>query len=263
MNGTVSLTMPTVLPRHLAVVVVVLTAHAGLLWLMNAGLESRPMPEPTATADLVMTVQWLGPSAQPVASPPPPPAVVASATLAAARSAVPPQPSASRPLAPAPTAAAEASVATANPSVDSLASREAPVPDAGETTLATNPSASAGGSTAPSADGAHSSAGSIASGAPPTPQIEWPSAAASYLNNPPPAYPPLSRRLGEQGKVVVRARIEVNGTASQAEIRTSSGYSRLDQTAIDTVLRWRYVPGTRNGTPEAMWFHIPIHFVLE
>jgi protein TonB len=63
--------------------------------------------------------------------------------------------------------------------------------------------------------------------------------------------------------VVVRARIEVNGSASQAEIRTSSGYERLDQAALQTVKRWRYLPGKRAGVPEAMWFNIPIQFVLE
>lgn len=73
----------------------------------------------------------------------------------------------------------------------------------------------------------------------------------------------MSRRLGEQGQVIVRARIEVDGSASQAQINTSSGHTRLDETALQTVLSWRYTPGTRNGVPEAMWFHIPIHFVLE
>ena len=96
-----------------------------------------------------------------------------------------------------------------------------------------------------------------------TPKIELPSSSADYLNNPPPAYPPLSKRLGEQGKVVVRAFIEANGTATKAEIRTSSGYERLDKTALQTVLRWRYVPGKRAGVVEAMWFNVPINFVLE
>ena len=104
----------------------------------------------------------------------------------------------------------------------------------------------------------------VAEPAPPAPpKIELPSSSADYLNNAPPPYPPLSKRLGEQGKVIVRALIEVNGTASKAEIRTSSGYERLDQTALQTVLKWRYVPGKRAGVPEAMWFNIPINFVLE
>lgn len=104
----------------------------------------------------------------------------------------------------------------------------------------------------------------VAEPAPPAPpKIELPSSSADYLNNAPPPYPPLSKRLNEQGKVIVRAFIEVNGTASKAEIRTSSGFERLDQTALQTVLKWRYVPGKRAGTPEAMWFNIPINFVLE
>jgi len=88
--------------------------------------------------------------------------------------------------------------------------------------------------------------------APPAPaRIEPPSSDAAYLNNPKPPYPALSRRLG------------VDGRAEQAEIRTSSGYERLDQAALQTVRSWRFVPGTRNGVPEAMWFNVPIHFVLE
>jgi periplasmic protein TonB len=45
--------------------------------------------------------------------------------------------------------------------------------------------------------------------------------------------------------------------------QTSSGFQRLDDTAVQTVLRWRYVPGKRAGVPEAMWFNVPITFVLE
>lgn len=99
--------------------------------------------------------------------------------------------------------------------------------------------------------------------APAPARIELPSSDAAYLNNPKPSYPALSRRLGEQGKVVVRVLIGVDGTAQQAEIRTSSGYERLDQAALATVRSWRYVPGKRNGTAEAMWFNVPINFVLE
>jgi protein TonB len=99
---------------------------------------------------------------------------------------------------------------------------------------------------------------------PPAPaRVELPSSEADYLQNPKPAYPPISKRLGEQGKVVVRVLIGVDGTAQKAEIRQSSGYDRLDQAALATVQRWRYVPGKRAGVPEAMWFNVPINFVLE
>ncbi len=100
--------------------------------------------------------------------------------------------------------------------------------------------------------------------APPAPaRMALPSSVADYLHNPKPPYPGLSKRLGEQGKVVVRVLIGVDGTAQQAEIKQSSGFNRLDQAALDTVLRWRYVPGKRAGVPETMWFNVPISFVLE
>lgn len=108
---------------------------------------------------------------------------------------------------------------------------------------------------------------SVESAAPPAPpappRIELPSSSADYLNNPPPPYPPLSKRLGEQGKVIIRAYIDERGVATKAEVRTSSGYDRLDQAALETVLKWRYVPGKRSGVPEGMWFNVPISFVLD
>lgn len=100
--------------------------------------------------------------------------------------------------------------------------------------------------------------------APPAPaRVELPSSDADYLQNPKPAYPANSRRLGEQGKVIVRVLIGADGAAQKSEIRQSSGFDRLDQAALATVQRWRYVPGKRGGVPEAMWFSIPINFVLE
>jgi protein TonB len=99
---------------------------------------------------------------------------------------------------------------------------------------------------------------------PPAPtRVELPSSDADYLQNPKPAYPPISKRLGEQGKVVVRVLIGVDGTAQKAEIRQSSGFDRLDQAALATVQKWRYVPGKRAGVAEAMWFNVPVNFVLE
>ena len=69
--------------------------------------------------------------------------------------------------------------------------------------------------------------------------------------------------MGEQGKVVLRVLIDAQGVPQQVELKQSSGYERLDQQALETVQRWRFVPGKRNGVPEAMWNIVPINFVLE
>ena len=93
--------------------------------------------------------------------------------------------------------------------------------------------------------------------------VVLPSTSADYLSNPAPPYPRQSKRTGEEGTVVIRVLITPEGRAEKAEIRTSSGYARLDDTALTTVKAWRFVPGKRNGLPEAMWFNVPIRFVLD
>jgi protein TonB len=94
-------------------------------------------------------------------------------------------------------------------------------------------------------------------------KVELPSSDAEYLQNPKPSYPAISKRKGEQGKVVIRVLIGVDGLPQKAEVKLSSGFERLDQAALGTVQRWRFVPGKRGGVPEPMWFNVPINFLLE
>ncbi len=115
----------------------------------------------------------------------------------------------------------------------------------------------------PAAAAAPAATGSARPAPPAAAAVVLPSSDADYLLNPPPAYPRMSRRMGEQGTVLVRVFISADGRAEKADIRTSSGYPRLDEAALETVQRWRYVPGQRAGQPEAMWFNVPIRFVLD
>ncbi|EYC51779.1 energy transducer TonB [Hylemonella gracilis str. Niagara R] len=102
------------------------------------------------------------------------------------------------------------------------------------------------------------------SAAPPPPQrTEQPSVDASYLYNKHPAYPEVSRRFNEQGQVIVRVLIGTKGEVLRAELGKSSGFVRLDRTAVSAVRGWRFLPGKRDGQAEAMWFNVPINFVLE
>jgi protein TonB len=95
-------------------------------------------------------------------------------------------------------------------------------------------------------------------------EVVPPSANAAYLHNPPPDYPPMSRLRHESGTVVVRVLIGADGRAQAARIEKTSGYVRLDDSALTTARdRWRYRPGTRGGMPEAMWYDVPIQFILE
>jgi len=86
---------------------------------------------------------------------------------------------------------------------------------------------------------------------------------ADYLDNPPPAFPSLSRRMGEQGRVILRVLVSPGGGAAEVQVRTSSGHDRLDQAARDAVRRWKFVPARRGEQAVAAWVLIPISFRLE
>ena len=86
---------------------------------------------------------------------------------------------------------------------------------------------------------------------------------AGYLENPAPAYPVISRRMGEQGRVVLRVLVNAAGAADEVQVRNSSGHPRLDEAARETVRRWRFVPAKRGAEPVAAWVLIPISFRLE
>lgn len=108
----------------------------------------------------------------------------------------------------------------------------------------------------------------VAPPAPPTPPtppvpITPPVFNADYLDNPAPVYPALSRRYGEQGRVVLRVLVNASGTADEVQVRTSSGHERLDNVARDTVRRWKFVPAKRGERAVAAWVLIPISFRLE
>jgi len=98
----------------------------------------------------------------------------------------------------------------------------------------------------------------------PTPApVTPPSFNADYLHNPAPAYPTMSRRLGEAGRVVLRVFVTTVGTAERVELRTSSGSKRLDSAALETVQRWKFVPARQGDTPVSAWVLVPILFTLE
>jgi len=86
---------------------------------------------------------------------------------------------------------------------------------------------------------------------------------ADYLHNPKPVYPPMSRRFGEEGKVLLKVRVTSQGTAEQVDIQTGSGYSRLDSAAREAVQRWRFVPARRGDEAVAASVIVPITFALD
>lgn len=78
-----------------------------------------------------------------------------------------------------------------------------------------------------------------------------------------PAYPALSRRFGETGKVVLRVELDEQGLVANAKVETASGFERLDHAALAAVKTWRCNPPQRNGQPTRAIAKQPFHFVLQ
>lgn len=103
--------------------------------------------------------------------------------------------------------------------------------------------------------------------APPAPPAPPPVLAArfdaDYLQNPKPVYPPLSRRLGEEGKVVLRVRVSAQGMALSIDIKQSSTYPRLDEAARSAVEKWRFVPARQGDETIESTVLVPLSFALD
>jgi protein TonB len=80
--------------------------------------------------------------------------------------------------------------------------------------------------------------------------------------NPLPDYPYRARRLGHQGKVVLRVAVSPNGMPVEVEIARSSGHDSLDDAALDTVRHWRFTPAKVGGVAVAGIVEVPITFRL-
>jgi periplasmic protein TonB len=77
-------------------------------------------------------------------------------------------------------------------------------------------------------------------------------------------YPSASRRLSEEGRVVVTITVSAEGKAGQASVAQSSGYPRLDTAAAECVLRrLPFSPGTQDGQPVESKASLPIQFKLQ
>jgi protein TonB len=215
--------VPTI-SRNATVALSVVMLHVGFIYALYSGLLMR-------AAELVVPVailtQFIEPPAPKVATPIP-------TAPAQVKKTIPKAPALATPLPVAinnPTPAPNAPTGTTTP-------QPAPAPVAAPL---------AGVPAAPSAP----------------PAVQLPSSDANYLQNPRPPYPPISRRLNEQGKTTVRVLIGADGLPQRAEIARSSGFARLDDAALATVMRWRYIPGKRGDVAETMWFNVPINWVLE
>jgi protein TonB len=213
------------LSRNVVIAGGVVLFHAAALWALQSGLLRRAAEVVVPVEILSQFVEPPKPKADPPPPPPPPPQPKAKAPP-------PPRPQAIRE--PKPTPAPQAPVGTTEPPPPATP----PAPPAPPVPPAPPP-------------------------APPAPPaVQLPSSNADYLQNPKPTYPAMSKRLGEQGKVIVRVLVGVDGLPKSAEVKKSSGFDRLDEAAVEFIMKCRFVPGKVNGVVQAMSYDAPVNYVL-
>jgi len=229
---------PTPVWPRIARLGVVVLAHVGVAaWALNGVTPARLPPEPLRMD--VSLIPYVAPAAPAAPALPPP------------RAETPPLPAPEPAPAPTPVPVPKPK-AKARPKTVEPVRQAAPVPQPTADVTAATP-----------APVAASAIAVAAATAPPAPTLVEARFDADYLRNPAPVYPPMSRRRGEQGKVLVRVLIGPDGAPQRAELKRSSGFDRLDRAAIEYIMRCRYVPGKVGGVPQAMWHEAPVNFVLE
>ena len=97
----------------------------------------------------------------------------------------------------------------------------------------------------------------------PNPTTTEPVFNVAYLRNAPPAYPILSRRLRETGRVLLQVRVDAQGLPLSISVHSSSSHARLDNAAREVVAGWRFLPARRGDTAIEANVLIPIAFNLE
>jgi len=82
------------------------------------------------------------------------------------------------------------------------------------------------------------------------------------IRMPQPNYPEASRKRGEEGDVLLKVEVLVNGRVGQAEVEESSGFALLDEAALRTIRNWRFTTALKGREEVACWINIPIKFKL-
>jgi protein TonB len=81
-----------------------------------------------------------------------------------------------------------------------------------------------------------------------------------YIRAPQPVYPSMSRRMSEQGVVMLRVLVNEQGRAEQASVQQSSGFSGLDEAGRQAAMRTLFKPYLEDGKAIPVYVIVPINF---
>lgn len=82
-----------------------------------------------------------------------------------------------------------------------------------------------------------------------------------FLRRTLPIYPVMARRIGKEGRVVLRLTIDEKGNLSNVEVIENGGYG-FAEAAVDGVKKSSFLPALKDGKPIASRAILPIRFSL-
>jgi periplasmic protein TonB len=77
-----------------------------------------------------------------------------------------------------------------------------------------------------------------------------------------PEYPRASMREGEEGGTILQVLVDEGGRASDVKVTRSSGFERLDESAVRAVRQWKFAPATKGALAVAAWGEMELRFNL-
>ena len=80
------------------------------------------------------------------------------------------------------------------------------------------------------------------------------------LHAPKPPYPLVSRRMKEEGLVIIKLCVNPQGSVDRVDLLKSSGYHNLDRSALQTLAEWRFSSVLRAYID---CYRMPVQFTLE
>ena len=87
-------------------------------------------------------------------------------------------------------------------------------------------------------------------------------ASPDYLKNPPPLYQRKSRMNKEQGVALLLIDISADGKPIKLTLKKSSGFRRLDRSALKSVKDWKFKPARLAGIAVQSTVLVPVKYVL-
>ncbi len=247
-------------------------AHLGIAYLLLASVLARtPTPptllpiavtliSPKAPAESAVATASAAPAAPVIeAAPPPviPPLAAAQPEVALPKPTPKPKPAPKPKPKPDP-ALKPKPKPESRPKPASIARPESPVQQVEERRVSSLPLGQGAGMGHAAAASTTTGSASAATGA----TTAADSRAAPLPDNPKPTYPAFARRLGHEGRVIIRVRVLPTGVVGAADVARSSGYAVLDEAALTTIKRWRFRPAQQSGQTVDATLDVPISFRL-